>query len=321
MKYIFLFISIVTFNCFGGEEFLRVADYTIVSNAVDSSLEITKGRITFKLDPAPLLKEEKVTYSINGLEKTAKTFTNPEIVEMLATGSYNFEFVLDEKHYEIFIYSLEVKPQHDIVIQLNFRRSDLNIKMKKPVIYLYPETETQIDIQLNTSGDLTFTYPKYNDGWSVTADSLGNITSNGETFNYLFWEGEHQFNTAKLDRNQGVIVPQNELVSYLEGALTKFGFTSKERADFITYWVPNMKDVTNLYIYFLFNEACDEFATLDISPEPSQTARFYMLWEDAGNDYNEIGLLPQEIPTFNRDGFTVLEWGGAKIETNTKTID
>ncbi|MFT6245433.1 MAG: hypothetical protein ACJA0U_001102 [Salibacteraceae bacterium] len=46
-----------------------------------------------------------------------------------------------------------------------------------------------------------------------------------------------------------------------------------------------------------------------------------MLWADAGTDCNEIGLLPQEIPTFNRDGFTVLEWGGAKVETNTTTID
>ena len=193
--------------------------------------------------------------------------------------------------------------------------------MKKPVIYLYPETETQIDIQLKTTGDLTFTYPEYNDGWSVTADSLGNITTNGEAFNYLFWESECKFNASKLDRNQGVIIQQNELFSYLESALTTFGFNSKERADFITYWVPNMKDVTNLYIYFLFNEACDEFATLDISPEPAQIARFYMLWADAGTNYNEIGLLPQEIPTFTRDGFNVLEWGGAEIDANIKPVD
>jgi hypothetical protein len=163
------------------------------------------------------------------------------------------------------------------------------------------------EVKVYPVGEMFFTYPSCNDGWNVKATPEGTIKHNGETFNYLFWEGEDQFNTTKLDRNQGVIIPQNELISYLEGALTKFGFTSTERANFITYWFPNMKDVTNLYIYFLFNGACDEFTTLNISPEPSQTAHFYMLWADSGNDFNKIGLLPQEIPTFKNDGFTVLE--------------
>jgi hypothetical protein len=84
----------------------------------------------------------------------------------------------------------------------------------------------------------------------VTADSLGNISNNGETFNCLFWEGEGQFNTAKLDRNQGVIVPQDELVSYLEGALNKFGFTSKERADFIII-LGSKHERRNKFVYLL----------------------------------------------------------------------
>ena len=86
---------------------------------------------------------------------------------------------------------------------------------KKPVIYLYPETETKIDIELNVVGELSFTYPEYNDGWSVIADSLGKITNNCETFNYLFWESEQQFDASKVDRNQGVIVNKSELITYL----------------------------------------------------------------------------------------------------------
>lgn len=75
-----------------------------------------------------------------------------------------------------------------------------------------------------------------------------------------------------------------------------------------------------MYIYYLFNEACHEFATLNISPEPVKAVCFHMLWADAGTNYDGIGLLPQEIPTLTRDGFTVSEWGGAEINVKTKTI-
>lgn len=215
----------------------------------------------------------------------------------------------------------EIEAQHHIVIQLNFSRSDRNIRMKKPVIYLYPQEKTKIDIDLAVTGDLVFSYPEYNNGWSVTADSLGTITCGTETFNYLFWESDQVFNESIINRDQGVMIKQEDLLAYLEKSLTAFGFNAKERADFITYWIPQMKDATNLYIYFLFNEACDEFATLNIKPEPARIARFYMLWADAKTNYNEAGITPQEIPTFSREGFTVLEWGGAEISAIKKTID
>ena len=39
----------------------------------------------------------------------------------------------------------------------------------KPVIYLYPEEETTVSVQLDYTGQLTTTYPAYGDGWTVTA--------------------------------------------------------------------------------------------------------------------------------------------------------
>jgi hypothetical protein len=208
-----------------------------------------------------------------------------------------------------------------MIIQLNFRMAEQEIHLRKPVIYLYPETETEINIEVQAVGELTFTYPEYNNGWNVTADSEGNITHEGTSYNYLFWDSEQQLIASIVDYSQGFYIQGNELIAFLESTLTAYGFTSKERADFITYWAPNMKDVSNLYIYFLFDEACDSFATLNISPEPAQTARFYMLWADAGSDYNDIGLVPQNIPSINRTGFTVLEWGGAEIGIVSETIE
>ena len=74
----------------------------------------------------------------------------------------------------------------------------------KPVIYLYPETKTQVTVALDYSGELTCTYPTYDDGWTVTAAPDGTLTDErGQTYNYLYWEGE----TAKrYDLSEGFCV-------------------------------------------------------------------------------------------------------------------
>ena len=46
----------------------------------------------------------------------------------------------------------------------------------KPVLYLYPEEETTVHVQLNYTGQLTTTYPAYEDGWTVTAHPDGTLT-------------------------------------------------------------------------------------------------------------------------------------------------
>ena len=46
----------------------------------------------------------------------------------------------------------------------------------KPVIYLYPEEETTVSVQLDYTGQLTTTYPAYGDGWTVTAHPDGTLT-------------------------------------------------------------------------------------------------------------------------------------------------
>ncbi len=61
----------------------------------------------------------------------------------------------------------------------------------KPVIYLYPEEETTVSVQLDYTGQLTTTYPAYGDGWTVTAHPDGTLTdpATGRAYYCLFWEG------------------------------------------------------------------------------------------------------------------------------------
>ena len=71
----------------------------------------------------------------------------------------------------------------------------------KPVIYLYPEDETEVTVRLDYDGTLTCTYPAYEDGWTVTAAPDGTLRDeSGQTYSYLYWEGvtrtEYDFSGA-----------------------------------------------------------------------------------------------------------------------------
>lgn len=67
---------------------------------------------------------------------------------------------------------------------------DMPIVAEKPVIYLYPEEETEVRVELELSGgELTCTYPEYSNGWEVTARPDGTLTdAEGREYNYLYWE-------------------------------------------------------------------------------------------------------------------------------------
>ena len=178
---------------------------------------------------------------------------------------------------------------------------------EKPVIYLYPETETEITVQLDYSGELTCTYPAYNDGWTVTAAPDGTlIDEKGQTYNYLYWEGA---GTEQYDFSQGFCVAGADTAAFLEDALAQLGLTRKEANEFIVYWLPQMED--NPYSLITFQqEAYTEAAKLTVTPAPDSILRVFMTWKPLEKPVN---IPAQTLPAFERHGFTVVEWGGAEI--------
>ena len=75
-----------------------------------------------------------------------------------------------------------------LVIRPWFIREVESAYAAKPVIYLYPEEETEVTVKLDCDGGLTCTYPAYEDGWSVTAQPDGTLTDGaGQTYRYLYW--------------------------------------------------------------------------------------------------------------------------------------
>ena len=178
----------------------------------------------------------------------------------------------------------------------------------KPVIYLYPEKEMQVSVDLTLDGKLTCTYPAYNNGWNVTAAPDGTLTdTNGQTYNYLYWEGETY---AKYDMSKGFCVNGKDTAAFLEGALEQLGLTRREANEFIVYWLPQMEQ--NPYNIISFQtDAYTNAAELKVSPEPDTLIRVFMAWKKADS---YIPLPEQDLSAVQRSGFTVVEWGGTEIQ-------
>ncbi len=177
----------------------------------------------------------------------------------------------------------------------------------KPVIYLYPEEETEITVRLDYDGILTCAYPAYSGGWTVTASPDGTLTdASGQTYTYLYWEGVTQ---TEYDFSQGFCVPGRDTAAFLECALAQLGLTRREANEFIVYWLPQMEP--NPYNLIAFQSAAyTDSARLTIVPEPDSVLRVFLAWKPLEAP---MDLPPQDLPAFERAGFTVVEWGGAEL--------
>jgi hypothetical protein len=190
---------------------------------------------------------------------------------------------------------------------------NLNRPVDKPVIYLYPEKTTDVTVQLDYQGELIADYPEYDTaigGWHVTAHTGGTLFNNadGKEYSYLFWEGEPNTST-NWDFSKGFVIKGEDTREFLQDILPKMGLTPKEYNEFIVYWYPKMKDNTYNLIHFAGSEYTDT-ASLTITPQPDSLLRVFMVYKSLEEP---TSIEPQEIAPFERNGFTVVEWGGTEL--------
>lgn len=179
----------------------------------------------------------------------------------------------------------------------------------KPVIYLYPEEETEINVSLDLNGDLLKSAPLYRDGWTVTASPDGTLTdADGNTYEYLFWEAKLN---ADYDLSEGFCVKGGDVEAFLNDTLKKLGLNENETADFIDFWLPIMEK--NPYNVISFQtDAYTDAAKLNVSPQPDTVIRVFMTWYAADQ---AVDIPAQELTAPDRTGFTVVEWGGSMIRS------
>jgi len=191
---------------------------------------------------------------------------------------------------------------------VSYELVDDTLLTDKPVIYLYPRQQMEVEVGLDFDGVLTCTYPAYQDGWKVTAQPDGTlIDMDGKVYNYLYWEG---VGTTGYDMSEGFCVAGNHTADFLEWALEQQGLNRREANEFIVYWLPLMQN--NPYNIISFQtDAYTDSAKLDIQPRPDTMIRVFMAWQASDAP---VTLEPQSFSAPERSGFTVVEWGGSEIK-------
>lgn len=177
----------------------------------------------------------------------------------------------------------------------------------KPAIYLYPEQETNVSVEVNPVGPFTYTTPLYTPGgWSVSAYPDGTIISNGKKFPYLYYEADiPSILIPKPDT--GYSVKGEGVRKFLNEILPKLGLNEKESQEMAIYWQNALPVSPYYFIGVIPEKVLDSIAPLSINPKPTTTIRVSLYFE-AQSAQEKI-----QAPTLKnraRTGFTAVEWGG-----------
>ena len=182
---------------------------------------------------------------------------------------------------------------------------------EKPIIYLYPEEETNIEVKLGKKENITCSYPKYENGWKVVANPNGDLKyiENGKNLYALYYEAKTE-KENKVEK-EGFVVKGEDSAKFLEEKLEILGLNERESEEFIVYWLPKLEANKYNYIRFLNKEEIDENMPLEIEPKPDTQIRILMTFKGLNK---EIKVEEQQLTRVERKGYTVVEWGGSEIK-------
>jgi len=315
MKSLILVAILVCSSTLFAEARKMMPSYVITKTVKSKYVKSYQSKIKFTAKDiySNMLPKQKIIYSIDGKTDTTGLDKTNSFFLTTTKGKHIFQFYYSEDYTEIYTDSIDFKGGYQTNITLNFMPSAQPIMVEKPVIYLYPEVTQTVDVTLKPVGELQFTYPAYENGWNITATPDGKLIHNGKSYPYLFWDAAMNRDMSSVDLSQGFIVEQQNTIAFLEEQLNTFGFTAQERTDFITYWGPRLALEKRAFIQFVWGDATDQFGELNISPQPDHVNRVYMQWKSLKDGETIPQPTPQVIPTLNRSGFDVLEWGGMEL--------
>lgn len=177
----------------------------------------------------------------------------------------------------------------------------------KPAVYLYPEKESEVMVKVVSEQKLTYTLPLYPaEGWKVRAYPNGDIISDGEHYDYLYYETEVDDQLLQLP-DEGYSVSYAELPVFLPALVKELGLNVKESGQFSAYWMDVLPRAPYYRIKVITQERLDMLTQLMITPRPNSVIRITLHFEPREHDET---LQTPIITSVKREGFTVVEWGG-----------
>lgn len=194
--------------------------------------------------------------------------------------------------------------------------------LKKPNIYIYPDERQEAHVKLSLNGPkmrVSYPAPSYAEDntcvWDVLAEEDGRIYMDDKEYSYIFWEAD---DNTQYSFDEGFCVAGADTAEFLQKTLADIGLTPREYNEFIVYWLPQMQDNAYNLISFkgldkndVYNQTCELTVTDAQGREADSMLRLMMVWK-ALDAYEEI--TPQEFSSFERSGFTVVEWGGIELK-------
>ena len=205
----------------------------------------------------------------------------------------------------------------------------------KPVIYLYPEKETKVNIKFDKQMQFANVVPNYQEAWEVLAKPNGKlvdlkkeITNCNDIkitksttyakeacikneYPYLYWSGAVYNDFEFPKQKKGFVVEKENLEQFFEEKLSYIGLNENEIKDFNEFWIPELRSKNmNFYtISFIQNEELQHLFPMTVIPKPQSEIRIFMDW----NGYNfKPTITEQRLQKFERNGFTMVEWGRNK---------
>ena len=191
------------------------------------------------------------------------------------------------------------------------------ITVYKPIIYLYPEKETQIVVKLGYPNNITCSYPLYTNGWKVLANNNGNLIDLETNRNLYALYYENKPAIEFKIKNEGFVVKSEDTIQFLEEKLEILGLTQKEAEEFIIYWLPKLQENKYNYIRFATMEEINQNMPLNITPNADSTIRILMTYKGLEEP---IRVDEQKLVTPKRQGFVAVEWrwNSNKIKLHSK---
>lgn len=210
----------------------------------------------------------------------------------------------------------------------------------KPAIYLYSEKPIKVSIKLDNLLIRDTTIPKYSNGWLVLADKDGRIKDLqpqktncsklqsgfgfeyakdaclANNYPYIYWDGISFKKLIKKD--SGWSVKKEDIEKFLTEKAQEIGMNDGEKAEFVRYWTHKVKNYPSNYftIYFLQNKEVDDYVKLKVSPKPESWNRVQIIITPSFD--KKYDLQPYKLEKINREGFTLVEWGGVINDKKNK---
>lgn len=276
-----------------------------------------------------LMEDEKITKSDDYVAYSKDDFKDQKYLFVILPYDYCSESITNDKlekdgnKYKVLLdvsYTCGLCPLAKKVLGYKVEETDLKVEVYtkevshetcdpnvayKPIIYVYPEQDMDLNITLGNKDDLLYTYPKYNNGWNVHVTKDGNIYDYNTKRNYygLYWEGKDSY---QLDMSEGFVVKGSDTVKFLEEKLAILGLNDYEINEFIIYWIDKME--SNNYNFISFRKQ-EDMMPITFSKNPDTLIRVMMDFKPLDKKMN---VKEQKLTKVTRKGYTIVEWGGTK---------